>query len=193
MPVDTTLAETTLLLPSAFPPGCEEYALGALTFAFQVDAVKGAFGAASTTFKPPAGMGALALLSGDCQQASKMLLEGYAAAGLGLVPEDASQKGLSSRASSKSRSQVLEGAGSLLPLQSEWLFYGVSLHLLCFSRCSSQHSPAARHGSSTEGRLCHFHLLGSSYGFAVGGAGLGMVPGILFDLMIASLVRSCVR
>ena len=65
-------------------------------------------------------------------EARTALLEGYAAATLGLVPEAASRKSGSKRATvggavdaSESSARFLETEGSSLPLRQDWLYLGV--------------------------------------------------------------------
>ena len=119
--------EIALLLPTALPPGNEELALAALTFAFQSSAVRKLFSAASDALVPYQSRKPKShLLLASAEQASKKLLEGYAAAGLGLVPEEGPRGSPAGRRFG-SQWSVLQGLGSLLPLRVEWLFCGVSL------------------------------------------------------------------
>lgn len=112
------------MLPAVLPPGSESLALAALTFAFRLSAVERAFKRASIVLCEKHGSDAESELPTP-ESASRMLIEGYAASALGMVPE-AENARCERRPTKPSGANVLDGEGSLLPLPCEWLFCGVS-------------------------------------------------------------------
>lgn len=116
--IDFRLLQAAAALPTVQPPGGEPLALAAMTHLFSPGAVAACFWRAAPLLGPAAHLPAP-------EAASQLLLEGFAAAALGLVPEAAPGK---AAAPSVAAARVSDGAGSQLPLSPDWLLLGV-----CFS------------------------------------------------------------